>query len=468
MQPAAWNLGAQRRDRKAWGVLRERLEADAAELRLTLVEVEEMLRQLLEVALPNPRIRGEEIAAVVTALARVLPLSSGLLCSEFARFVQKACAKERVLFAADQLELVMEFFLNFIKVCPAWYTASSIRALGMILHDNADRATHELDLLFAVLLKHLDPAGVDIEARYAATSCVSNICTQAGKTPEIYPYFASLLRMVVENFRQQSQSLTRGDNERILVRACTCSMKCIYTIINSNHEQLNDRISASLPGLLSSMRQVVGYGLTLQHQKDRLVFAYQDELPVSDSDSSVCGSDSSSVDGRGTGEYVQPHLLRFSEVTKVLRPLLYALHLNYRGLLARLRITVLNTFEVIVRFFPKSITSSVGLYLPEQTTPYMTLYGDMPSVLTLLIADPCEKARISAVKFLDGIWEKIPLKQYFRHSVASSAEATTTSFASMPKRISLMLYQVHFALVYSIQHEREGGSLIQMLKVGAV
>jgi hypothetical protein len=136
-----------------------------------------------------------------------------------------------------------------------------------------------------------------------------------------------------------------------------------------------------------------------------------------------------------------------------------------RGLLARLRITVLCTFESIAHFFPKSITSSIGLYLPEQTTPYMTLYGNAPSVLTLLIADPCEKVRMAAVKFLDAIWDKFPLKQYFRHSAASTSEAATTSFASMPKRISLMLYQVHFTLVYCVQHEREGGSLVQMLKV---
>jgi hypothetical protein len=239
---------------------------------------------------------------LITALAQILPLRSGLLCSEYARFVIECCSNERVLFASGQLRVVMTFFLNFIKTCPSWYTANSIRALGLVLHDNADRASNEFELMFAVLMKHLDPSGVDIQARYAATSCVSNICTQAGKTPEVHHYFSSLLRMVVENFRQQSQSLVRGENERILVRACTCSMKCIYTIINSTHERLADRINATLPSLLSSMRQVVGYGLSLQHDHDRLVCAYQDEIPVSDSDSSVCGSDSGSTDGRSIGE----------------------------------------------------------------------------------------------------------------------------------------------------------------------
>lgn len=57
--PPAWNLGVQRRDRKLWSALRERLQADVAVLQLTLVELEEMLKQLLGVALPNPRIRGE-------------------------------------------------------------------------------------------------------------------------------------------------------------------------------------------------------------------------------------------------------------------------------------------------------------------------------------------------------------------------------------------------------------------------
>lgn len=134
-----------------------------------------------------------------------------------------------------------------------------------------------------------------------------------------------------------------------------------------------------------------------------------------------------------------------------------------RGLLARLRITVLSTLESIAQHFPKTITSSVGLYLPEQTTPFMTLYNNAPSVLTLLIADPCEKVRIAAAKFLDAFWEKIPLKQYFRH--ASTVVAPSTSFASMPKRISLMLYQVHVTLVYCIQNEKDGAPLAQTLKV---
>lgn len=127
--------------------------------------------------------------------------------------------------------------------------------------------------------------------------------------------------------------------------------------------------------------------------------------------------------------------------------------------------TVLCTLEVIARFLPKSITSSIGLYLPEQTTPYMTLYGNTPSVLTLLIADPCEKARLAAAKFLETMWSQIPLKQYFRHVPSSPTAQAATSIASMPKRISLMLYQVHFTLVYCIQHERDNGSLIPIVKV---
>ncbi|KAE9335261.1 hypothetical protein PF008_g13578 [Phytophthora fragariae] len=437
---SGWNLGVQRRDWKIWTSIAERLEADVTVLQLTLVELEEMLKQLLSVTLPHPRIRGDEIAALVTALSQILPLSSGLLCSEYTRFVQKCCSRERVLFSNAQLGVVVTFFLNFIKTCPSWYTASSIRALGQVLHDNADRASGEFELLFAVLLKHLDPAGVDIEARYAATSCVSNICTQAGKTPEVYHYFSSLLRMVVENFRQQAQSLTKGQNDRTLVKACTCSMKCVFTIINSNFDRLNDRIAATLPSLLTSMRQVVGYGLVLKSEHDDVVFSCQEELHPSDSDSSVCGSDSGG--GRQIGD----------------------------GLLARLRITVLCTLETIAQHFPKAITSSMGLYLPEQTTPYMTLFNNSPSVLTLLIADPSEKARMTAAKFLDAFWEKIPLKLYFRRpsgvSGATNVSASTSSmsFASMPKRISLMLYQVHVTLVYCIQHEKESAPLAQILK----
>lgn len=243
---------------------------------------------------------------MIAAFAQVLPLSSGLLCSEFTRFVHKCCVREKVLFSAPQLECVMAFFLGFVKICPSWYTASAIRALGLVLHDNADRAVHHhVEPLIAVLLKHLDSSGVDIDARYAATSCVSNICTYAAKTPEVFQYFAALLRVVVENFRQQSQSLTKGDDDRLLVKACTCSVKCIYTIVHSSHDRLADRIEAILPSLLSSMRQVVGYGLVLQHERDAFVFQFRPELSPSDSDSSMCGSDSSSSSsGRHTGEYV--------------------------------------------------------------------------------------------------------------------------------------------------------------------
>ncbi|CAH0478595.1 unnamed protein product [Peronospora belbahrii] len=433
-----WTLGVQRRDRKLWTLIAEKIEADVAVLQLTLVEVEEMLKQLMAVTLPNPRIRADEIAALITALAQLLPLSSGLLCSEFTRFVQKCCCRERVLFSSTQLRIVMTFLLKFIKICPSWYTANSIRALGQVLHDNADRANKEFELLFAVLLKHLDPSGVDIEARYAATNCVSNICTQAGKTPEVYHYFSSLLRVVVENFRQQALSLVKGQNDRILVKACTSSMKCVFTIINSNFDRLRDRIAATLPSLLGSMRQVMGFGLVLKIDQNDVVFTYQEELHLSDSDSSLYGSDGI-MGSREMGD----------------------------DLLARLRITVLYTLEAIAEHFPKAITSSMGLYLPEQTTPYMTVFNNTPSVLTLLIADPSEKVRVTAAKFVDAFWEKIPLKMYFRRpfgiSTTSAPTASSLSFA-IPKRISLMLYQVHVTLVYCIQHERESAPLAQILK----
>lgn len=56
---AGWNLGAQRKDRKVWTTIRERVDADVMELKLTSVELEDILKQLLSVTLPNPRIRGE-------------------------------------------------------------------------------------------------------------------------------------------------------------------------------------------------------------------------------------------------------------------------------------------------------------------------------------------------------------------------------------------------------------------------
>lgn len=55
----AWNIGVQRRDRSAWTALQKLLEADVGVLQLTRVELEEVLKQLLNVSLPNARIRGE-------------------------------------------------------------------------------------------------------------------------------------------------------------------------------------------------------------------------------------------------------------------------------------------------------------------------------------------------------------------------------------------------------------------------
>ncbi|GMF50710.1 unnamed protein product [Phytophthora fragariaefolia] len=78
-------------------------------------------------------------------------------------------------------------------------------------------------------------------------------------------------------------------------------MKCVFTIINSNFDRLNDRIAATLPSLLTSMRQVVGYGLVLKNEHDDVVFSCQEELHPTDSDSSVCGSDGGG--GRQVGEY---------------------------------------------------------------------------------------------------------------------------------------------------------------------
>ena len=138
------------------------------------------------------------------------------------------------------------------------------------------------------------------------------------------------------------------------------------------------------------------------------------------------------------------------------------------GLLARLRINVLYTLEAIAQHFPKAITSSMGLYLPEQTTPYMTLFDNTPSVLTLLIADPSEKARMTAAQFLDAFWENIPLKMYFRRPLGAGAITSTpmpVPFTSLPRRVSLMLYQVHVTLVYCIQHEKETPPLLHILKV---
>lgn len=105
----------------------------------------------------------------------------------------------------------------------------------------------------------------------------------------------------------------------------------------------------------------------------------------------------------------------------------------------------------------------MGLYLPEQSGPFMTLYGNSPSILTLLLADTCERARVGAARFLEVLWENVPVAEYLRHP--HSCNISTYSFASMPKRISLMLYQVHATLVYSMQHEKDLVTTTQILKV---
>lgn len=105
----------------------------------------------------------------------------------------------------------------------------------------------------------------------------------------------------------------------------------------------------------------------------------------------------------------------------------------------------------------------MGLYLPERSSPFMTLYENSPSILTLLIADTCERARVGAARFLEVFWESVPVTEYLRHP--SGCIDSTYSFASMPKRISLMLYQVHATLVNSMQHEKDLGTMTQILKV---
>lgn len=134
-----------------------------------------------------------------------------------------------------------------------------------------------------------------------------------------------------------------------------------------------------------------------------------------------------------------------------------------RVLLAHMRVTILKLLEAITLKFSRLVTSSMGLYLPEQSSPYLTLYGNSPSILTLLIADTCERARVGAARFLEVLWETVPVTEYLRHP--SSCMDSTFSFASMPKRISLMLYQVHATLVHSMQHEKDLVTMTQILKV---
>nr|CCA17964.1 premRNAsplicing factor SYF1 putative [Albugo laibachii Nc14] len=409
--------------------LHERVRNDAV-LQLTTVEIEDILQQVLGIVSSNSKLRHEEITPMLVSLAEILPVRSGLLCSEFVHLLRKCYKKKHpVFFSHGQLVSVLDFLLEFITTGASWYSSSAIKALGLILEENIDRVgVQELNHLFDVLLKYMEPSEVNVEARYAATTCFSTICTLASKTPTLKPKFSVLLRMIVENIRQQVSRITlEKTDDRILIKACTCSISCVYLIATSgNAKAMAAQFETIVPGLMTSIRPIIGRGLDVKGDSD------------------------------------PPGLRHWKTSTSPNANMTENMRTEDQVLLAHMRVTILKLLEAITLKFSRLVTSSMGLYLPEQSSPYLTLYGNSPSILTLLIADTCERARVGAARFLEVLWETVPVTEYLRHP--SSCMDSTFSFASMPKRISLMLYQVHATLVHSMQHEKDLVTMTQILK----
>lgn len=77
---------------------------------------------------------------MLVSLAKILPVRSGLLCSEFIHLVRKCYKKKHpVFFSHGQLVSVLDFLLEFITTGASWYSSSAIKALGLILEENIDR-----------------------------------------------------------------------------------------------------------------------------------------------------------------------------------------------------------------------------------------------------------------------------------------------------------------------------------------
>lgn len=112
----------------------------------------------------------------------------------------------------------------------------------------------------------MEPSEVNVEARYAATSCFSPICTLASKTPTLNQKVSVLLRMIVENIRQQVSRMTLEEtDDRILIKACTCSLNCVYLIATSgNANAMTAQFETIVPGLMTSIRPIIGRGIDLE------------------------------------------------------------------------------------------------------------------------------------------------------------------------------------------------------------
>lgn len=112
----------------------------------------------------------------------------------------------------------------------------------------------------------MEPSEVNVEARYAATTCFSTICTLASKTPTLTHKFSVLLRMIVENIRQKVSRITLEKTEdRILIKACTCSLSCVYLIATSgNAKAMVAHFEMIVPGLMTSIRPIIGRGLDVE------------------------------------------------------------------------------------------------------------------------------------------------------------------------------------------------------------
>ncbi|CAK4699859.1 unnamed protein product [Aphanomyces euteiches] len=402
---------------RAWEAVRTRLQGDSM---LSSVELDNVLAQILTLPMPPPRLRTEEVGATLAALAKALPAKSELLVSDFTAVV-RYCCKDKLQLTSHQLSVVVPFFLAALTHCPSWYTEQILMTLGVVLSENAERAKPFNDEIFTTVMPILDPTSADAGARYAATNCIA--CIVAVPHPTPLSFATTLWRLVMDNLLQQTRQLHNDTPQivwttnRMHYKSCIASMQCLLPMLKiTEPSSLGQVVEADLSTLLQCLRHILGCGLTFSATT-------MTRLPLTDSD-----SDSGNAK-RGI------------------------------GLAARLRLLVLKLLESLLDLHPSSFLSSLAQYIPDTQSTYMLLYNQTPSLLTLVVCDPYDQVRLTALKWVESMWSRVNLRAVLSQNLKSTGAFTTSGTATL-----MMIYQTHLVLLHNLQQEHDGGVLVQTLK----
>ncbi|KAF0698677.1 Aste57867_10718 [Aphanomyces stellatus] len=398
---------------RMWESIRARLQGDSL---LSSAELDMVLAQILTLPMPPARLRTDEVGSTLAALARVLPPKSELLVSDFTGVIRHCC-KDKLHLTGDQLDALVPFLVSALTYCPSWYTEQILTTLSVVLLDNADRAVAFHDHVFATVAPVLDPTSADAGARYAATNCMAHIVS-ASHTPTFGP---TLWRLALDNFVQQTRQLHNDTphvvwtTNRMHYKSCIASMQCLLPMLRFHDPPTRRQVDAELSNLLVSLRHVLGCGLIFTPST-------MGRLPLSDSD---------------------------SDATK-----------RGIGLAARLRLLVVRMLDSVLQLSPATITSSLGLYLADTTSPYLLLYDGAPSLLSLVVCDPYDQVRVQVLKWLESVWGLVNLRAVLSQNFKASSSAFTTSGTATLS----MVYQTHLVLLHNLQHEHDPTVLVQTLK----